>query len=213
MHVLTHLVLSSLCVFVHSAVLGPMIRRHTGYGVYANEHPRPYRQVVYAAIPLHGPMKVLHVLTARPLSYERTYESSVEHPIYVRAPYRDNDYAPSAHNEYEYTAPAYDERPAYLESYHYGSHQFAAPTASASDDDVKIIYARPNPRGGFTYRRRPSKAGPKRTPAVSTEAPVVIRVHRKKRANKRQQELLVERLHNNLEVARGNQADPSTMEF
>lgn len=171
----THLVLTSLCVFVHSAVLAPMIRRHTGYGVYANEHTRPYHQVVYAAIPLHGPMKVLHVLNARPLSYESTYESSVEHPMYVRAPYQDNDY-----NEYEYTEPAYEERPAYLESYHYGPHQYTAPTASASDDDVKIIYARPNPRGGFTYRQRPSKAALKRVP-VSTEAsPVLLRVHKYK---------------------------------
>lgn len=49
----------------------------------------------------------------------------------------------------------------------------------ATDDNDEnaptILYARPNPNGGYTYRRRPTK---KRTSAKSKHEPVVIRVHK-----------------------------------
>lgn len=174
--------LISLCVCAHAAPLGELHRHRSDYSVYANEYAKDYEPFMYAAIPLHGPVPVLHVVSRRPLSRDRTHAPSVHHPVYARPPYLDNDYAPSTHNEYEYAGYGYSEPQGYGETSAYASsyEQYGGPAVSASQDEVTILYARPNPHGGFSYRRRPSKTAPKRAPVPTTESPVIIRVHKYK---------------------------------
>ncbi|XP_075977350.1 uncharacterized protein LOC142977358 [Anticarsia gemmatalis] len=177
------LVFLCLCVCAYSTPLGELYRRRSNYGVYANDYARDYEPYMYAAIPLHRPMPVIHVLSRRPIR-DRLPVASVHHPVYARPPYHDSEYAPSTHNEYEYAGYGYSEPQGYgdsRETYSYQyPQQYNAPTASASQDEVTILYARPNPHGGFSYRRSPSKTAPKRSPVVTTDSPVIIRVHRYK---------------------------------
>jgi hypothetical protein len=116
-------------------------RRSDAQGVYAGDYARGYQPVAYAALSLHSPIPVLHVLSAMPVRDQMGAHSMP--------------------------------RPTYAHPYPYASMNHFVYDSNAEADEPSILYARPNPRGGYSYRRKPVK----RRPTRPTE-PIIIRVHK-----------------------------------
>lgn len=170
-----------VCVYAYGEPLGEALRRRSDYGVYASDFSRDYEPYMYAAIPLHAPVPVLRILSRVPLGHrDRKHAPSVHHPVYARPPYADTEYVSSAHSDYEaasyepqqYTSSGYATVP-YAK--HYQMPQLYA-AASSAPEEPAILYARPNPQGGYTYHKQPNKHAAKRAPPSDT--PYIIRVHK-----------------------------------
>lgn len=159
------LFLLALCVSVRSEPLPDAVQRRSDKGVYASEYAREYEPMSYAAIPLHSPIPVLHILS--PVSPPRREpvrpSASAQRPIYALPPTSVDAYRYS--QAYRYAQP-------YAASVNYVMY------ANEDSDETAptILYARPNPNGGYTYRRKPNKK--RNAPKRPAGEPVVIRVHK-----------------------------------
>lgn len=178
-----------MCGAALSEPLGEALRRHSRYApyagryaqhvAYAHERDMDTAPYVYAAIPLHAPVPVLRVLSPTPLARERARAPSAHHPVYARAPYAD-EYARTPYAD-EYAAVAHDYDASY-ETPQYATYasRYQAPqlyaAASSAAEEPSILYARPSPGGGYTYRSA-APAPPPRAPAPDA-SPYIIRVHK-----------------------------------
>ncbi|XP_013191485.1 uncharacterized protein LOC106135670 [Amyelois transitella] len=210
------LVLLLACARAQSEPLQEAVQsRSDAYGVYANEYARGYEPMAFAAIPLHAPLPIIHIVSSAPLnryqstqsrrspynaptSYSNHVSSFVHAPStshhvssFVQSPstlatshahqthYRQNTYPqtlqpyqpPYAQQMPYYPPPLYRQPNIYAASMPYGMN---ADLPDIEDDAPTILYARPQPHGGYTYHKKPSK---KRIPPKKKE-PVIIRVHK-----------------------------------
>ncbi|CAG9788027.1 unnamed protein product [Diatraea saccharalis] len=126
-------------------------------GVYARHYPRGYKPIAYAALSMHSPIPLLHIMSRVPLRPEMTDRQTAASgamPTYA-LPY--NQPGP-----YMYAASVND---VVQDNY-----------SEPDEPVVEVLYARPNPQGGYSYRRRPTK---KRVTRPEPE-PVIIRVQKYK---------------------------------
>ncbi|KAL4703110.1 hypothetical protein ACJJTC_000169 [Scirpophaga incertulas] len=162
------------CAYAGAEPLGAALqRRSSSEGVYAQQFPRyqrgrqPAAAAAYAALSLHAPFPVLHVLSRVPLRQtDQVGAYSSLQPTYVNP---------------TYAQPAYAQPP-YAHPYPYAAQTTSQLTYDInSDTDEPILFARPNPRGGYIYRRR--RPIRRRTPAPAAARPaepLIIRVHKYK---------------------------------
>ncbi|XP_028157882.1 proline-rich extensin-like protein EPR1 [Ostrinia furnacalis] len=200
------ILLLSLCACASSEPLPDALQRRSGHGVYASEYSRGYQPLAYAAIPLHAPIPVLHVLTPaqnpdqeRAQSVNRpnyaqpqqsvnrpTYalpQQSVNRPAYPQPQQSINrpTYAlPQQYLPQQYV-PRYGQPNGFVNPYSYASSMSYLMYTNPPEEPEEsapptILYARPNPNGGYTYRRRPNKnrTAPKKPP----NEPVIIKIHK-----------------------------------
>ncbi|XP_059061909.1 uncharacterized protein LOC131854775 [Achroia grisella] len=157
MESLTPLLLLIISAWSHGEHLSVAIqRRSSPFGVYASEFADEYEPIAFAAIPLHSPLPVLHILSPAPLRMPlyKHHRAPANKPL---PPPHQHVYASSMnHQIYATPLPERDEG-------------FLTPET--------ILYARPNPNGGYTYRRRPvhKRNAPKNN---TLKEPVIIRVHK-----------------------------------
>ncbi|VVC98248.1 unnamed protein product [Leptidea sinapis] len=170
-------------------------------------HTHGYESIEYAAIPLHGPVPVLHVLsppgyhpTMTTMRMTRPRRRPSAHTTQA-APADLSGYASNQHEIYEplpyasYSYEPFASMGAFRARMPPSPPRAASPAALAAADDYDdeaqassvVMYARPDPRGGYTYRRAPlasvattggghqSRPRPKRDPE-----PIILRIHRHK---------------------------------
>lgn len=163
-------------------------RRSDAYGVYANEFV-DYEPVAFAALPLHAPLPVLHIVSSAPFlapprvrrppprrpSFDHVPQPSYDH--YHRAP--PAPYSHASPTPYSQMLAAYGHQQPliYAASIAYPSYGDPQPELPTTTEEAPtILYARPKPQGGYSYYRRPTK---KRNVPKKQE-PVIIRVHKYK---------------------------------
>lgn len=185
-----------------------MRRRSESFGLYADKYTQNYEPYMYAAVPLHPPMPVLHILSPSPITSIRQDlrpSASVQ-----RETYRPRTKFGKAYEDYEepYEKPSrpnyshYDSlavRPSQaISTFNYNMykdggyaspmpHMYVKPTYPTAvqytyptqEASTAILYASPNSDGGYTYKKRPTKKRtPPKTTPTPTESPVILRVHK-----------------------------------
>ncbi|KAL0828810.1 hypothetical protein ABMA28_003723 [Loxostege sticticalis] len=168
------ILLLSLCACVYSEPLPDALQRRSDRGVYASDYSRDYEPYAFAAIPLHSPIPVLHVLSHVPNDQHRA--QSINRPTYALPQFAPNRYGQP--NRYE-EPTRYGQPHRYASPYPYAasmSYVMYTNPPETEESAPTILYARPNPSGGYTYRRRPNKnrTPPKRPP----NEPVIIKIHK-----------------------------------
>lgn len=166
--------------------------RSEAFLVYANSFANEYEPIAFAALPLHPPLPVVHMLSTKPGAPRAPRPAALASsltPVYHR---------PDQRQPEEYYRPEPYHRPAdtYQESLYRGPDSYHAdvyrPYASqyypqqyeeserVITSPSEILYARPDPYGGYTYYRKPT--GPKRPPAKKVvkkrPKPVIVRIHK-----------------------------------
>ncbi|KAJ0176345.1 hypothetical protein K1T71_008519 [Dendrolimus kikuchii] len=66
-----------------------MHRRSESFGLYADKYAHNYEPYMYAAVPLHPPMPVLHILSPAPITsikHDLRHSASVHQPVYQDRP-------------------------------------------------------------------------------------------------------------------------------
>ncbi|KAM3956394.1 uncharacterized protein ACR2FA_009650 [Aphomia sociella] len=147
------LLLLMISAWSHGEPLHELIqRRSNSFGVYASEFAGDYAPMAFAAIPLHSPLPILHILSPTPLRLP-PYKHHRAPPLKSIVPPQAHIYAASMNHM-----------------------MYATPIPEEIETPETILYARPNPNGGFIYRRRPVKRNvPKNN---FQKEPVIIRVHK-----------------------------------
>ncbi|XP_031766970.2 uncharacterized protein LOC116413228 [Galleria mellonella] len=130
-------------------------RRRDSFGVYASEFAHDYETFAFAAIPLHSPLPILHILSPTPLRL----------PLYKHPRHPTLKPADSTHQHI------------YAPSMNHLLYATPFPEREEIQTTETILYARPNSNGGYTYRRRPVN---KRNASKNNtlKEPVIIRVHK-----------------------------------
>ncbi|CAF4858045.1 unnamed protein product [Pieris macdunnoughi] len=123
---------------------------------YEPYHLSPSSQIAFAAVPLHAPLPILHVLA-------RASPVRPRHPLPVPPTYEPDLQAYASAYTEDYTAfnSPYAHRP--------------APSEEDEEAQAVVIYARPNKNGGYSYSKRPAAS----TPRPKRE-PIVFRIHKYK---------------------------------
>ncbi|RVE43784.1 hypothetical protein evm_011555 [Chilo suppressalis] len=215
------LLMVTLCACTCGEPLPAALQRRSDGGPYARHHARGYKPFAFAAISLHAPIPMLHVMSRAPLTPDahdaRAAASGVvpayAQPLYAAdsnpQPYSSQAYAagtntppysthvfalgahpqqynpqvyPAGANAHPYNSLVYpagaNARPYNPPSKYASSVNDIISDSSTESDEPIVLYARPNPQGGYSYRRRPAKKrAPAPTPRPAPE-PVIIRVQK-----------------------------------
>ncbi|XP_053608609.1 uncharacterized protein LOC128674209 [Plodia interpunctella] len=216
MDLIMSLVLLLVCAQSHCEPLRDAVQRRSDVlGIYASEFAGGYEPMAFAAVPLHAPLPIVHIVSTAPLPITRYPPTQRQRPTstsltpayshhvssYVQAPTslatsysRQTHYRPTYPQQsgtyIQHPEPyhpqsmtiiqkqgTFDHQPLYRLPNIYAAsipHPMNTEPTEAEDDAPTILYARPQPEGGYTYHRKPSK---RRVPPKKRE-PVIIRVHK-----------------------------------
>ncbi|CAK1583157.1 unnamed protein product [Parnassius mnemosyne] len=150
MDLLVSILLLYLSAGVRSESLHDTIEERSNRGVYASNFVAEFEPIGYAAVSLHPTIPVIHIISP---SFKYNFGS----------PY-DEEMKPKRHH--------YARLPAHSASLIDTRITKLSPSSSEMQAQ-EIIYARPNKRGGFTYRRPTAVSHP-------PVEPIVIRVQKYK---------------------------------
>lgn len=147
-----------------------MQKKSDAYMAYASDYSEGYEPVAFAAVSLHPPMPVLHIISPNPMSPMRpnALASSMSH-AYAK-PYA-RPYAP--YGGYE---RGYERGYGYGQGFKQGYEHDYDLAPEQSHKYNTILYARPDKYGGYTYYRK-TKNIPKK-PNKKPNRPVILRIHK-----------------------------------
>nr|XP_004933628.2 uncharacterized protein LOC101737274 [Bombyx mori] len=146
------------CGWARSELLQDFIQKRSNYGVYAKDFSQDYEPYVFAAIPLHPPMPVLHVLSPSPLSAPNRdlhHSASKHHSAYSKPSYHTHYSTPS------FSSSQYN-RPSQGNSF-YGKTFSSSDFSSLTSPDFSKLYfpthTRPSfveyPQTSFSHKEYP----------------------------------------------------------
>ncbi|XP_045499537.1 uncharacterized protein LOC123697157 [Colias croceus] len=163
------LLMLSLCAggFAGESLSDALQRRRDAHPVYARQYAEDYEPYAYAAIPLHAPMPIVHLLSPTPINkyiqnHKQRNRPPADRDLEAYGSTQTEEYEPYDYNNYAYSP---------------NSHKYSNSLSNEEESQPVVIYARPNKNGGYTYRKRPSSVT--QTPRPKRE-PIVFRIHKYK---------------------------------